>query len=353
MPLFGSSKKSPQEIGRILADSLRILTDDPNSKKAEKAVEDVTKQLQASKNILFGVGDQEPQSELISQLSQEYYNNHLFKGLIVNLSKLDFEAKKEVVQIFGGLLRRQIGARSPTVDYLQSTSHENNIVFLLLKGYENQENALNSGMILRECVRYEPLARKLILAPQFFDLFGYVELSTFDIASDAFSTFKELLTRHKSLAATFLEDQYEKVFTKYRVLLDSENYVTKRQSLKLLGELLLDRHNFVVMTKYISNPENLKLMMNLLRDKSRNIQFEAFHVFKVFVANPNKTQPILDILLKNKEKLVEFLLNFHTDRTEDEQFNDEKTYLIKQIKELPPLVTSSSSSATTSGAVAT
>jgi len=35
------------------------------------------------------------------------------------------------------------------------------------------------------------------------------------------------------------------------------------------------------MTKYISNPENLKLMMNLLRDKSRNIQFEAFHVFKV------------------------------------------------------------------------
>lgn len=36
------------------------------------------------------------------------------------------------------------------------------------------------------------------------------------------------------------------------------------------------------MTKYIADAENLKLMMNLLRDKSRNIQFEAFHVFKVF-----------------------------------------------------------------------
>lgn len=52
---------------------------------------------------------------------------------------------------------------------------------------------------------------------------------------------------------------------------------------QLLGELLLDRHNFTVMTKYISRAENLKLMMNLLRDKSRNIQFEAFHVFKVCV----------------------------------------------------------------------
>lgn len=57
--------------------------------------------------------------------------------------------------------------------------------------------------------------------------------------------------------------------------------MTKRQSIKLLGEILLDRANYSVMTRYISNEANLKMMMNLLRDKSRNIQFEAFHVFKV------------------------------------------------------------------------
>jgi hypothetical protein len=28
--------------------------------------------------------------------------------------------------------------------------------------------------------------------------------------------------------------------------------------------------------------------MNALRDRSRSIQFEAFHIFKIFVANPNK-----------------------------------------------------------------
>uniref|UniRef100_A0A8D8VIG2 Protein Mo25 n=1 Tax=Cacopsylla melanoneura TaxID=428564 RepID=A0A8D8VIG2_9HEMI len=97
------------------------------------------------------------------------------------------------------------------------------------------------------------------------------------------------------------------------------------------------RHNFTVMTRYISNPYNLKLMMNMLKEKSRNIQFEAFHVFKVFVANPNKPKPILDILLRNQDLLVEFLTRFHTDRSEDEQFNDEKAYLIKQIKELKPI----------------
>jgi len=35
------------------------------------------------------------------------------------------------------------------------------------------------------------------------------------------------------------------------------------------------------MTRYIANEENLKVMMNLLKDRSKNIQFEAFHVFKV------------------------------------------------------------------------
>ncbi|VDP15356.1 unnamed protein product [Soboliphyme baturini] len=55
---------------------------------------------------------------------------------------------------------------------------------------------------------------------------------------------------------------------------------------------------------------------------------------KVFVANPNKPKPIADILIRNREKLVEFLSKFHSDRTEDEQFNDEKAYLIKQIQEM-------------------
>lgn len=72
----------------------------------------------------------------------------------------------------------------------------------------------------------------------------------------------------------------------YNTLILSPNYVTKRQSLKLLGEILLDRANYNVMTQYIASEANLKMMMNFLRDKSRNIQFEAFHVFKVGSSPP-------------------------------------------------------------------
>ncbi|XP_011680492.2 calcium-binding protein 39 [Strongylocentrotus purpuratus] len=339
MPLFGRSAKSPTELISSVKTNVALLTDAKTSeKKSEKATEEIGKTLSQVKNSLYGVDGQEPQAEVVSQIASglcEHLHN-----LIHCMPKLEFEAKKDLVQIFNNILRRQFGARSPTVDHISANPL---ILESLVLGYESPDFALNCGLILRECIRYEPLAKIILNANYFYKFFTYVEMSTFDVASDAFSSFKELLTKHKLVAADFLEKNYDSVFDKYKVLLNSDNYVTRRQSLKLLGELLLDRHNFTTMTRYISNPENLKLMMNMLKDKSRNIQFEAFHVFKVFVANPNKSKPILDILLKNKEKLVEFLTMFHTDRTEDEQFNDEKNYLIKQIKELQPPVPAASS----------
>jgi len=193
--------------------------------------------------------------------------------------------------------------------------------------------SLHCGSMLRECIRQEPLARMILNSPSLYTFFQYIESSNFDVASDAFVTFKELLTKHKALSADFLERNYDRVFERYTELLRSQNYVTRRQSLKLLGELLLDRTNFNIMTRYISDVENLKLMMVLLRDKSKNIQFEAFHVFKVFVANPNKPKPVLDILVKNKEKLISFLSNFLEEK-DDDQFKEEKAFLLKQIEQM-------------------
>ncbi len=68
------------------------------------------------------------------------------------------------------------------------------------------------------------------------------------------------------------------------------------------------------MMRYINEPENLKIMMNLLRGNTKAIQFEAFHVFKIFVANPKKSQPVVEILVRNRKKLIEFLQKFQKDK---------------------------------------
>ena len=45
--------------------------------------------------------------------------------------------------------------------------------------------------------------------------------------------------------------------------------------------MLLDRSNVKVMVRFVSEVPHLMQMMMLLKDQSRSIQFEAFHVFKV------------------------------------------------------------------------
>ena len=57
---------------------------------------------------------------------------------------------------------------------------------------------------------------------------------------------------------------------------------------------------------------------------------------KVFVANPNKSVAVQKILILNREKLLKFLPTFLEERTDDEQFGDEKSFLIHSIRNLPP-----------------
>ncbi|KAB5590864.1 transcriptional repressor [Ceratobasidium theobromae] len=322
-------ERTPTELVRGLRDSItRLDTSPPGSDLKRKASEEVTKGLQQIKSLLHGDGD--PMPELVAQLATEAYAADLLPAIVRFIARFEFEARKDAAQVFSLLLRRQIGSRSPTVEYIVTRE---SIVFDALKGYETEEVALSTGLILREMLKHEPIARILLYSDQFYSFPHYIEDTTFGVSCDAFANLKETLTRHKPMVAEYLEKNYDRFFTMYTSLLLSTNYVTKRQSLKLLGEILLDRANFNVMTKYISVEANLKMMMNLLRDKSRNIQFEAFHVFKVFVANPKKPPQIEVILRRNKDKLLVFLRDFHNDK-EDEQFSDEKQFLITQIQAL-------------------
>lgn len=385
MPTFGNSSRNPGDLVRSLKEALLILDSNSSTpseevaseagvllcsaavqtknrdkhsgppqvnfhqnrnKRQEKAREELSKQLLNIKDLLLESqsststvvvgavgGNGSSQSDIIvAQLSQEVYNSGVLLLLLRNLQSADFEGKKNTVQVFNNLLRRQIGTRTPTVEYI-CTKPE--IVFTLCRGYQHQEIALHCGTMLRECVKYEPLGKLLLQSEQFYDFFKYADDSTFDIASDAFATFREILTKHKLLAAKFLEANFDIVFNEYHKLLHSENYVTRLQSTKLLGEILMDRHNVAVMTRYIVIPENLKLIMNLLKEKAKNIQFEAFHVFKVFVANPHKSKPVLDILLRNRDKLINFLPYLCNERVDD-QLKTEKEFILKQIRELKP-----------------
>jgi len=336
------STKQPAELLKNLRDALvsPSLTPEKLHKETSKYIGHMRTMIAAAVPPPVSEDDEgapppavDPAAEnLVVILANEICDTGLLPIIIQNLNKLEFEAKKDVVYVVNHLIRRKSGSRFPTVDFITRTGAS--MLTTLVRSYETPELGQTVGAILRECAEHEPLTSLILNSEEFWSFFKYVESYQFDVASDAFATFRSLLTIHKELVSNFLLTKYDVFFEHYNQLLQSSNFVTKRQSLKLLGELLLDRANFDVMTRFISSAPRLKQIMMLLRDKSRPIQYEAFHVFKVFVANPHKVKPVHDILANNKNALIMFLQNFQNDREEDEQFKDEKAFLIEQISKL-------------------
>jgi calcium binding protein 39 len=253
--------------------------------------------------------------------------------LLSNLSTVPFEAKKDIAACFNNLLRKSAPGDEKRYPFVEHVAANPAVIDMLFDGYDTADIALVCGSMLRECLRHESLAAAAFNSERVWLLFNYVEYANFDVSSDALATFRDLITTHRDLVANFLLQKFDRFFGAYRDLLRSPNYVTRRQTLKLLGEVIVHRRNFTVMNKFISSKLDLMIMMNLLRDKSKSIQYEAFHVFKVFVANPNKPDDIVQILRRNRERLTTFLTKFRTD-IEDDQFVREKAYLLKAINEI-------------------
>ncbi|KAG2646511.1 hypothetical protein PVAP13_2KG512500 [Panicum virgatum] len=310
--LFKSKPRTPVDVVRQTRENLVHLDLNSGSRggdaKREEKMAELSKNIRELKSILYGNGESEPVTEACVQLTQEFFRENTLRLLIIHLPKLNLETRKDATQVVANLQRQQVSSKIVASEYLESNK---DLLDILISGYENMDIALHYGAMLRECIRHQSIARYVLESEHMKKFFDYIQLPNFDIASDASATFKELLTR----------------------LLSSTNYITKRQAIKLLGDMLLDRSNAAVMMRYVSSKDNLMILMNLLRDSSKNIQIEAFHVFKLFAANKNKPAEVVNILVTNRSKLLRFFAGFKIDK-EDEQFEADKEQVIKEISAL-------------------
>ncbi|KAL0924772.1 hypothetical protein M5K25_005629 [Dendrobium thyrsiflorum] len=331
--LFKSKARTPIDLVRHTRDLLICIDANSNTretKREEKMVE-LSKAIRELKYVLYGNGEAEPVTEACAQLTQEFFRENTLRLIITCLPKLNLEARKDATQVVANLQRQQVHSRLIASDYLEANK---DLLDILITGYEDMDIALHYGAMLRECIRHQCIARAVLESEHMKKFFDYLQLPNFDIASDVFATFRELMTRHKSTVAEFLSKNYDWFFTEFNEkLMSSTNYVTVRQAIKLLGDILLDRSNSAVMIRYVSSKDNLIVPMNLLRHESKSIQKEAFHVFKLFVANQNKPAEIGTILMTNKNKLLRLLGEFKLEK-EDEQFDADKAQVMQDISAL-------------------
>ncbi|KAI1820894.1 Mo25-like protein [Xylaria intraflava] len=356
----GKSRTNISDLSKLAKDHVLRLDGPGGLVKADE----LAKVLNQMKLILQGAPEYECTPEQVYLLVTGLIEEDLLFLLAQYLHRLPFEARKDTQVIFSYVFRFRPPTASPKTQPVALSYVVNNrpeVLLELCRSYEHKESATPAGSVLREVLKSEAAAAIILYddgeqpgsslkgvaaidreRPQtgngvFWRFFDWIDKSSFEVAADAFTTFRELLTKHKELVPRYLGVNFELFFDKYNnILVQSSSYVTKRQSIKLLGEILLDRSNYNVMTAYVDRGEHLKICMNLLRSDHKMVQYEGFHVFKVFVANPHKSVAVQKILLMNRDKLLNFLAHFLEDRMDDEQFIDEREFLIKQIKNMPP-----------------
>ncbi|RVW55567.1 Transposon TX1 uncharacterized 149 kDa protein [Vitis vinifera] len=120
------------------------------------ALEEVEKNFVTMKFMLSGDGETEPNMEQVSQLTLEICKEDVLALLIHKLSILGWEARKDLVHCWSILLRQMVDSRYCCVEYIEN--HFELLDFLVVC-YDNKEIAVNCGNMLRECIRFQTLAK--------------------------------------------------------------------------------------------------------------------------------------------------------------------------------------------------
>jgi calcium binding protein 39 len=306
------------------------------------------------------------------------------------MTALPFETRKHVAAIFNYLLVSGLEGSDAVLyrpcmvafcNYVESRFDR--IMEVIVAGHAQHNNppadaALHFGSMYRSCLRHPSLYQQLVRDPDrvtrfvFPFLDTYVHYSDFDVASDAMESVRAVFLAGQqpvgdasrvsppvvavdggddssdclesrqqamaAMAAEFMTRDYDAIWNdRYnpKLLSSKASYMTRRVALQILSSVLLTRSNYNVMIRYVDSRSNLILIMNLLRDTSPHITLDAWQVFKVFVANPNKPEDVIRILRDNKVKLCRYLETLHQDREEsDSQFRDEKALIIATIEAL-------------------
>lgn len=344
-------KKTPKtasDYARLLSEQLNKFDNASASDSRRKVQDECSKYLSGIKHFLLGDFEPEPSCESVDELYDAIYQLDILHDLLAKMPELEFEPRKDVALIFATCLRRSRDNKFVTVDYLVTKPQTLSLMLRTPELALTKPNAsdlfLKSCSIILECLKYEQLCRMMLRDPQLWVFFDLARGGSFEVSTESLQILTSFFTVHHKLVSTeFFSHQanLQKLIDKINKLMAHGNYVTKRQSVKLLHSLIMIRSYNQFLTTYINSPENLKLIMILLSDRSKNLQMGSFNIFKVFVANPRKSKPVSDIMVKNRDKLLHYLASFNAD-SKDTTFLDEKEYVVQEIESLPRLVSPNS-----------
>lgn len=295
-----------------------------NDPKKDEFLAIIDKNFNRMTEILYKKKEGEDASGRALQLVTEISHTDFILLGLKTLILLPVEQRKQFTIIFTGSIAHQTGSEFPLAIYVQRNLE---ILDILLHFYDTPELAVSAGEMLRLCAHHESLARQLLTDSRLDLLFSYFNVSHFDVSADAFATFRELILC-SPCGSEYIQNNAQNIITRLHATLIEANYAACRQSLKLIGEIIVQYPSF--QHTYLISEKNLIVIMKLMSSQYKNITMEAFHIFKLFVATEDRPEPINAILRKNSDKLTAFIKNI-LDGVEEQELQNEKEYLLMEL----------------------
>mmetsp|Transcript_31492 Transcript_31492/g.55789 ORF Transcript_31492/g.55789 Transcript_31492/m.55789 type:complete len:412 (+) Transcript_31492:37-1272(+) len=331
-------QKLTSEVEQLLGPAL-----ESPSEKTEDLWKDVHNHLRAILNMLKELSETSGKPDTLHgrvkvtqdqlHVLEQFLAADLPVQLLSQLNSLEFEVRKDVMNVCCALLWPDLPEEvaAQVMDYVR---FHPTIFAKLMDSYASEEAALYSGAVLRSFFRYGQLVESFLTSGNVFDLIRYARHPSMDVAADSIYTLRTIMLEHKEVSGPWLQTNYDEFFRLYVPLLQCQDYVVERQALTLLAAMLMDRSYQRVMMNFVSSEQHLKIFMNLLLADSNAIRAEAFHVFKIFVVNPQKPARIQQILVKNKDKLVSFLQTLQAVRPDDKNFESDQDKVVKRLRSM-------------------
>lgn len=254
--------------------------------------------------------------------------------LLGNLTYFSEVARHDIFRIFNFLNRHSTTRPAFTAKLLDKT---NGILQALMDGFDDEDTGSKINEILSEFIREKKVASMVLNDKKMLStLFTYMQSKRFELTANSFKILHTLLFKHPEMSSAFLQNNFDTFVGLCNRLLTSRLYITLRQSLQLLGEVLLTRSNSAFMMKYTASKKQLMVTLQSLSHKQPTVVLESFHIFKIFVANPRKTKDVHDLLFSKKEVLLKLLRDFHGAKSSNdaESFQQEKAICIRKMVKL-------------------
>jgi calcium binding protein 39 len=228
------------------------------------------------------------------------------------------ECKNAICSIF-----EELFSFSKEIDFPTS------IIKKIVKRYGEPSNTAFLGVVIRKANKNSSLNLQIYETEMITSIATLLMSNDFLVCTDAYITLKDVLTRHKKNTRAYFLNNMD-CFDRYNQVL-STNYLAKRLVLQIYEGIFLDKFFFDILSKYVENPEYLRLIIKLMGERSERIRFDVFHVLKMFIANPNKGDEIIRIIVEENENIYNFLLSI---KRESDSFMKEKEYLLKETMKL-------------------